>query len=186
MRTVCVAIGNVTVRALCDTGATFTLMFSQLASIAPKTVVGKRRLRIETLGDVLDGEFDIVEVTALGVNLINTLSFQAVVMDNLSGVFKKVASEFYQGLQEVVGGCPLLADIAGSGSDHIGIVFEEYCYDTIVQGVTLKLRNGLKGTPIIFGWILHGESGASPVTGVASRAHAHAFRASVHEQLKDF
>ena len=186
MRTVCVAIGNVTVRALCDTGATFTLMSSQLASIVPKIVVGKRRLRIETLGDVLDGEFDVVEVTARGVNLTNTLSFQAVVMDNLSGVFDRVASESYQAFQEAVGGCPVLADIAGPGSDHIGIVFGEDCYDTIVQGMTLKLRNGLKGTPTIFGWILHGGSGANPVTGVAARAHAHAFRASVHEQLKDF
>ena len=152
----------------------------------PKIVVGKRRLRIETLGDVLDGEFDVVEATARGVNLTNTLSFQAVVMDNLSGVFERVASESYQALQEAVGGCPVLADIAGSGSDHIGIVFGEDCYDTIVQGMTLKLRNGLKGTPTIFGWILHGGSGANPVTGVAARAHAHAFRASVHEQLKDF
>ena len=116
MRTVCVAIGNVTVRALCDTGATFTLMSSQLASIVPKIVVGKRRLRIETLGDVLDGEFDVVEVTSRGVNLTNTLSFQAVVMDNLSGVFERVASESYQALQEAVGGCRVLADIAGSGS----------------------------------------------------------------------
>ena len=186
MRTACVAIGNVTVRALCDTGATFTLMSSQLASIVPKTVVGKSCLRIETLGDVLDGEFNVVEVTARGVNLTNTLSFQAVVMDNLSGVFERVASESYQALQEVVGGCPVLADIAGSGSDHIGIVFGEDCYDTIVQGMTLKLRNSVKGTPTIFGWILHGGSGASPVTGVAARAHAHAFRASVHEQLKGF
>ena len=61
IRTVCVAIGNVTIRALCDTGATFTLMSTQLASILPKTVVGKRHLRIKTLGDVLDGEFDVVE-----------------------------------------------------------------------------------------------------------------------------
>lgn len=51
--------------------------------------------------------------------------------------------------------------------------------------MTLKLRNGLKGTPTIFGWILHGGSGVNPVTVVAARAHAHAFRASVHEQLKD-
>ena len=50
MRTVCVAIGNITVRALCDTGATFTLMSSRLAAVVPKKVVGKRHLRIETLG----------------------------------------------------------------------------------------------------------------------------------------
>ena len=88
MRTVCVAIGNVTVRALCDTGATFTLTSSQLASIVQKKVVGKRRLRIETVGDVLDGEFNVVEVTVRGVNLANT--FQAVVVNNLSGVFERV------------------------------------------------------------------------------------------------
>ena len=112
------------------------------------------------------------------MNLTNTLSIQAVVMDNLSGVFEGVTSESYQALQEVGGGCPVLADNAGSGSDHIGIVFGEDCYDTIVQGMTLKLRNGLKGMPTIFGWILYGGSGANPVTGVA--IHAHAFRASVH------
>ena len=88
MRTVCVAIGNVTVRALCDTRATFTLTSSQLASIVQKKVVGKRRLRIETVGDVLDGEFNVVEVTVRGVNLANT--FQAVVVNNLSGVFERV------------------------------------------------------------------------------------------------
>ena len=33
MRTVCVAIGNVTVRALCDTGATFTLMSSVVSKM---------------------------------------------------------------------------------------------------------------------------------------------------------
>ena len=35
-------------------------------------------------------------------------------------------------------------------------------------------------------WILHGGSRATQVVGVAARAHAHAFRASVHEQLQDF
>ena len=72
MRTVCIAIRNVTVRALCDTGATYTFMSSQLASIVQEKVVAKRRLRIETLGDVLDGEFNVVEVTARGVNIANT------------------------------------------------------------------------------------------------------------------
>ena len=186
MRTICVTIGNVMVRALCDTGATFTLMSSQLASIVPKIVVGKRPLRIETLGDVLDGEFDVVEVTARGMNLANTFTFQAVVMDNLSSVFERVEPESYQALQEVVDGCPVLADLAGPGADNIGIVFGEDCYDAIVQGMTLKLRSGLKGTPTIFGWILHGGGGSIPVAGVAARAHAHAFRASVHEQLQDF
>ena len=33
MRTVCVTIGDVFVRALCDTGATFTLMASHLAPL---------------------------------------------------------------------------------------------------------------------------------------------------------
>ena len=141
MRTVCVAIGNVTVRALCDTGATFTLISSQLASSVPQIVVGKRHLWVETLGDVLDGEYDFVEVTARGVNLTNTFSLQSVVMDNLSVVFKKVASESHQALQEVGDGCPVLADITGSGADHIGIVFGEDCYDTIIQGMRLKLRN---------------------------------------------
>ena len=138
MRTVCVTIGNVAVRALCDTGATFTLMSSQLASTVPKIVVGKRRLRIETLGDVLDGEFDVVEVTARGANLTNTLTFQAVVTDNLSGVFERVEPGSYQALQEVVGGCPVITDLAGPSADSIGIVFGEDCYDTIVQGMVLR------------------------------------------------
>ncbi|XP_078355162.1 uncharacterized protein LOC144639738 [Oculina patagonica] len=186
MRTVCVVIGDVAVRALCDTGATFTMMSSFLAANVPKRVVGKRHLRIETLGDVLEGEFDVVEVTARGVNLPNTFTFQAVVMDELSGVFERVEPESYRALQEVVGGCPVLADLAGPGTDNIGIVFGEDCYDTIVQGMTVKLRNGLKGTPTIFGWVLHGGSGSIPFAGVAARAHVHAFRASVHEQLQNF
>ena len=134
MRTVCVVIGNVVVRALCDTGATFTMMSSLLAASVLKRVVGKRRLQIETLGDVLEGEFDVVEVTARGMNLANTFTFQAVVMDELSGVFERVEPESYQALQ-VVGGCPVLADLTGPGTDDIGIVFGEDCYDTIVQGM---------------------------------------------------
>ena len=186
MRTVCVAIGNVIVRALCDTGAKFTLMSSQLASIVPKKVVGKRRLWIETLGDVLDSEFNVVDVTARGVNLANTFTFQSVVVNNLSGVVERVDPESIPALQEVVGGLPILADLAGPGADNIGIVFREVCYDSIIQGMTLKLRNGLKATTTIFGWILHGGDRSIPVAGMATRAHAHAFRASVHEQLQNF
>ena len=185
MRTVCVVIGNVTVRAVCDTGATFTMMSSQLAASVPKKVIGKRCLRIETLGDVMEGEFDVVEVTARGINLTNTYTFQAIVMDELSGVFKRVEPETYQALQKVVGGHPVLADLAGPGADDIGIVFGEDCYDTIVQGMTWKSRNGLKGTPTIFAWILHGGSGSTPSAGMAVRANVHAFRTSVHE-LQNF
>ena len=73
-------------------------------------------------------------------------TFQAIVTDNLSGVFKRVEPGSYQALQEVVGYTPILADLAGLGADNIGIVFGEDCYDAIVQGMTLKLKNGLKGT----------------------------------------
>jgi len=100
---------------------------------------------------VLEGEFNVVEVTARGVNYANTFTFHAVVMDELSGVFERVEPESYRALQEVVGGCPVLADLAGPGTDSIGIVFGEDCYDTIVQGMTIKLRNGLKGTPPFLG-----------------------------------
>ena len=128
----CVVIGNMVVRALCDTGATFTMMSSLLAASVPRRVIRKRRLRIETLGDVLEGEFDVVEVTARGVNLANTFTFQAVVIDELSGVFERVEPESSQALQEVVGGCSVLADLTGPGADDIGIVFGEDCHDTIV------------------------------------------------------
>ena len=117
----CIAIGNVTVRALCDTVATYTSMSSQLASIVPKKVVAKRRLRIETLGDGLDGEFNVVEVTARVVNIANTFTFQAVVISNLSGVFERLKPELYLALQEVVGG-PILADLAGPGADNIAMI----------------------------------------------------------------
>ena len=53
----CVVIGNVAVRAVCDTEATFTMMSSQLAASVLKRVTGKRRLRIETLKDVLEENF---------------------------------------------------------------------------------------------------------------------------------
>ena len=97
-------------------------MSSQLASIVPKKVVGKHILRTETLGEVLDGEFNVVEMTARGVKVANTFTFQAVVIRNLSGVFERVEPEAYLALQEVVGGLPILADLAGPGADNIGIV----------------------------------------------------------------
>ena len=102
--------------------ATNTLMSSQLASIVPKKVVGKHRLRTETLGDVLDGEFNVVEMTARGVKVANTFTFQAVVIRSFSGVFERVEPEAYLALQEVVGGLPILANLAGPGADNIGIV----------------------------------------------------------------
>ena len=64
--------------------------------------------------------------------------------------------ETYQALREVVGGFPVFADLTGPGTDDIGIVFGEDCYDTILQGMMWKLRNGLKGTPTTFGRILRG------------------------------
>ena len=48
-------------------------------------------------------------------------------MNELSGVFERVVPESFQVLQEVVGGCPVLADLAGPGADDIGIVFGEDC-----------------------------------------------------------
>ena len=95
MRTVCVVFGDVAVSALCNTGVTFTMMSSFLAANIPKRVVGKRHLRIETLGDVLEGEFDVVQVTARGVSNANTFTFHAVVTDELSGVFERVEPESY-------------------------------------------------------------------------------------------
>ena len=65
-------------------------------------------------------------------------------------------------------------------------MFGEDCYDTIVQGMTCKLRTVLKGTPIIFGWFLHGDSGSTPAAGVAARANVYAFTASVHDKLQNF
>ena len=52
--------------------------------------------------------------------------------------------------------------------------------------MTMHLRDGLKGTPTIFEWNLHGGNGSFSVEGVAARAHAHAYRTSVHEQLQDY
>ena len=59
-------------------------MSSRFASIVLTKVVRKFQLRIKTLEDVLEGTFDhVVKVTAWGVNLASTLTFHAVVMDNL-------------------------------------------------------------------------------------------------------
>ena len=70
-------------------------MLSLLAASVPKRVIGKRRLRIEILGHVLEREFDIVEVAARGMNLANTFTFEAVVMDEQSGVFDRMEPESY-------------------------------------------------------------------------------------------
>ena len=80
---------------------------------------------------MLEGKFNVVLMTARGMNLANTFTFQAIVMDELSGVFERVEPESSQALQEVVGGCSVLADLTGPGADDIGIVFGEDCYDTI-------------------------------------------------------
>lgn len=130
-------IGDVIVRALCDNGATFTLIASQLAFIVPKTVVGKKRLGIEMLGDVLEGEFEVVELTVQGINLPNTC--KVVVIEDLSGVVERVEGNCYPALQVMVGGYPIFADLTGPGVDNIAILFGEDCYDTIVQGMTLVL-----------------------------------------------
>ena len=48
-------------------------------------------------------------------------------ISNLSGVLKRVEPESYVALQEVVGGLPILADLAGPGADNIGIVKNLVC-----------------------------------------------------------
>ena len=81
---------------------------------------------------MLEGKFNVALMTARGMNLANTFTFQAIVMDELSGVFERVEPESYQSLQEVVGGCPVLADLTGPGADDIGIVLREDCYDNTI------------------------------------------------------
>ena len=63
---------------------------------SPKSGPYRCQLRIAAtrLGDVLDGEFNVVEVIARGVNIANTFTFQAVVISNLSGVFERVEPEY--------------------------------------------------------------------------------------------
>ena len=48
-------------------------------------------------------------------------------ISNLSGVLKRVEPESYVALQEVVGGLPILADLAGPGANNIGIVKKLVC-----------------------------------------------------------
>ena len=55
------------------------------------------------------------------------MQIQAVVINNLSGVFERLERESYLALEEVVGGLPILADLASPGVDNIGIVFGEDC-----------------------------------------------------------
>ena len=52
--------------------------------------------------------------------------------------------------------------------------------------MTWKLKNGPKGTPAIFGWVLQCGSGSTSAAGVTAIANVHAFRASVHKQLQNF
>ena len=72
-------------------------------------------------------------------------------MDDLSGVSERVNPGLIKPYRRLLGPIQPLPFLISPGADNIGIVFGEDCYDTIVQGMTLQLRNGLKRTPTISG-----------------------------------
>jgi len=64
MRTVSIRLGNRIAKALCDTGSTYSLMSTRLAQSIPHQVIGKKKLRIQTFGSIIEEEFTVIRVIA--------------------------------------------------------------------------------------------------------------------------
>jgi len=93
MRTVSICLGNQNAKALCDTGSTFTIMSSHLACSIPHQVIGKKKLRIQTFGSIMEEEFTIIHVIAEGVMCSATLTLDVLVSDIVVGTFEQLDAE---------------------------------------------------------------------------------------------
>jgi len=81
MRTVSIRLGNRIARALCDTGSTYSLMSTRLAKSITHQVIGKKKLRIQTFGSIIEEEFTVIRVIAEGVMCSMRLSLDVLVSD---------------------------------------------------------------------------------------------------------
>ena len=184
MRTVSIRLGNRIARALCDTGSTYSLMSTRLAKSIPHQVIGKKKLRIQTFGSIIEEEFTVIRVIAEGVMCSMRLSLDVLVSDAVVGSFEKLDTESVRIFHSHFGEAAVLADIPGDNADPLDIIIGEDYYDQIVVGRPVVITGGLKATLTIFGWMLHGNG-----TGSQSSVHfntAYVFKASVQEQSAEF
>lgn len=181
MRTVCVQFGQITARALCDTGSTYSLMSTRLSRMIPHRVVGKKKLRIQTFGNIVEEVFNIISVTATGINCSKSLTFNVLVTDAVMGSFEQVNQEAVAVFRSHFGGEAILADIPGDSADPLDLIIGEDIYDQVVLGHPVKLAGDMKATLTIFGWMLHGGQVSS--THVST---AYVFRVTVQDALTDF
>jgi len=178
MRTVSIRLGNHIARALCDTGSTFTLMSSRLARSIPHQVIGKKKLRIQTFGSIIEEEFTVIRVVAEGVMGSATLTLDVLVSDAVIGTFEQLDAESAKIFRSHFGEAAVLADIPGNSTDPLDIIIGEDYYDQIVNGRPVLISGGLKATLTIFGWMLHGNGSQSSVHSNT----ACVLRATVQEQ----
>ena len=182
MRTVSIRLGNQIARALCDTGSTFTLMSSRLARSIPHQVIGKKKLRIQTFGSIMEEEFTVIRVIAEGVMCSATLTLDVLVSDAVIGTFEQLDAESVKIFRSHFGEAAVLADVPGNSTDPLDIIIGEDYYDQIVNGRPVPISGGLKATLTIFGWMLHGNKSQSSVHSNT----ACVLRATVQEQLAEF
>ena len=181
MRTVSVRFGQKIARALCDTGSTYSLMSTRMAQSVPHTVVGKKKLRIQTFGNILEEEFKIIRVTAEGVKSPGSLTLEVLVTDAVVGSFEQIDTASVNAFHNHLGKDAVLADIPGDELDPLDIIIGEDYYDAVVLARPVDIPAGFKATPTIFGWMLHGGQ----VMSVCANT-AYVFRATVQEQLAEF
>ena len=181
MRTVSIRFGQKIARALCDTGSTYSLMSTRMAQSIPHTVIGKKKLRIQTFGNILEEDFKVIRTTAEGVKSPGSLTLEVLVTDAVVGSFEQIDTATVNTFHNYFGKDAVLADIPGEDLDPLDIIIGEDYYDAVVLGRPVDISGGLKATPTIFGWMLHGGQ----VTSVCANT-AYVFRATVQEQLAEF
>ncbi|KAI3378452.1 hypothetical protein SNEBB_011348, partial [Seison nebaliae] len=188
LRTVAVTVngGNEAVRVLCDTGCSFTTIQRDFAERAGAVRKGTRRLTIEYFNGRKTGNFDVVGLTLRGISGFGQIEVDAIVNDEFGGTFEQVPMAAHQ--EMVFKGMLPLADYVGDAVGRVGIILGEDVYDDIIVGPPVKMDSGLKATPTIFGYMVHGErawGGSGRVSNLTARIYLNAGKPVGH-QLEDF
>ena len=182
MRTVSIRVGQQIARVLCDTGSTYSLMSTRMARSVPHKMIGKRRLRIQAFGSIMEEEFTVIRVTVEWVVCPNTLTMDVLVSDAVVGSFEQVDAESVRIFRSHFGKDAVLADVLGDSANPLDMIVGEDYYDAVVIGHPVVISGGLKATLTIFGWMLHGRDSHSSIhTNTAC-----VLRATVQEQLAEF
>ena len=177
MRTVAMRVGNSLVRGLLDTGCSDTLVSQKVLGSYPLNVLYYKSTKIDTCNGPIEGFFPVIQLYCTDKGGCCAFNFRAIVVPDLGGEIERVDPEIYEeALSKIGEHC--CADVVGTESDPLGVLFGEDLYDCILTSLPIaKTLSGISLSHTIFGLVYHGKKeGKFGEVGQASKALA--YRAS--------